>query len=286
MDKVIFEFLDYLELEKGLSSTSVKAYHTDLKLFIDYLKSKDVLSWDSVRNEHIKNYFVYLMRKDTKRSSLQRKAVAIRSLFDHLIETRNFRDNPAKRLTLSRSEKDLPHVLSQKQIDSMINEVSKNTKYGLRDSAIIETLYSSGLRISEFISLKVSQLDDENIKIKGKGNKERIVFLGKPAAMAINKYLYSLPRPKKKADEVFGLKQRMIQYILNKASKAAGIDPPATPHTLRHSYATHLLDNGCDLRTIQELLGHSSIATTQVYTHVANERKRREYIKSHPRSRF
>lgn len=284
MNELLMKFLQHTEIVRGLSQNTLKSYKYDITSLLIWLQKNKIEIWPHVTKEILIDYFSALKRQGIKYTSMQRKAACFKAFFAYLKNNSTVSQNPAEDLTPGRQPRPLPRVLTLKQIDSLIAAATKNKKTGLRDAAIIETLYSSGMRISELVSLKIRNLDGESIRIKGKGSKEREVFIGRPAYLAIIKYLGSLQYKKGLNDYIFGIKDDMIQNIVSAASLLAGIDPPATPHTLRHSYATHLLENNCDLRTIQELLGHSSISTTQIYTHVANEKKRKEYYKAHPRS--
>lgn len=286
MKSVIFSFLHDLSIARGFSANTVKSYGYDLSSLLTFLSKKGVSTWSAVTRDHLLDYFSTLKKSKIAPASLQRKAVCFNTFFEYLINNNSLSANPARDLVPGRQGRSLPHVLTVAQVNLLIETASKAPKTGLRDAAVIETLYSSGLRVSELVGLKIGQLEGESLRIRGKGSKDREVYIGKPAYLAILKYLGSRPKEKSKNDLIFAMGPRSIQRILNHASTLAGTEPPATPHTLRHSYATHLLENGCDLRTIQELLGHSSIATTQIYTHVANEKKRKEYIKAHPRSKL
>lgn len=277
-------FIKHLDIACGFSANTVKAYGYDLNSLLAFLSEKKATAWSAVTRDLLLNYFSTLKRAKIAPASLQRKAVCFNTFFEYLINNNSLSSNPARDLVPGRQGRSLPHVLTQQQVNHLIETASRTPKTGLRDAAIIETLYSSGIRVSELAGLKVGQLEGESLRIRGKGNKDREVYIGKPAYLAILKYLGSLPKNKQKSDRIFALGVRSVQRIFEQASAIAGLDPAATPHTLRHSYATHLLEGGADLRTIQDLLGHSSIATTQIYTHVANEKKRKEYIKAHPRS--
>lgn len=284
MKDSIRDYLKYLDIARNASTNTIKSYSSDLSSLLAFLWDSDVKEWTRVDRENIIDYFAFLKKAKANPSSMKRKAACFRSFFDYLKNKNGMSVNPADDMVTGRMGRKLPRLLSNKQIDLLISKAAESVKTGLRDVAIIETLYSSGMRISELVNLRVHQLDGESIRIKGKGNKEREIYIGKPAHLAVIKYLGSLPCPKKNKDDIFDISISLIQKLLKRVSVSCGIYPPASPHTLRHAYATHMLENGCDLRTIQELLGHSSIATTQIYTHVANEKKRKEYFKAHPRS--
>jgi integrase/recombinase XerC len=286
MNEQIRSFLRHLEIARGFSLNTVKAYGYDLTSLLTFLTQKSITTWPTVTRDHLLDYFATLKKAKVKPTSLQRKAVAFNTFFEYLINNKSLTINPVRDLVPGRQGRSLPHVLTIAQVNALITAATKAPKTGLRDAAVIETLYSSGLRVSELVGLKIGQLEGESLRIRGKGNKDREVYIGKPAYLAVIKYLGSLAKERGKNDRIFALGSRSVQRILNQASTLAGTEPPATPHTLRHSYATHLLEGGADLRTIQELLGHSSIATTQIYTHVANEKKRKEYTKAHPRSKL
>jgi site-specific recombinase XerD len=285
MNDSIVSYLQELEIAHGFAKNTVKAYAYDLGSLHEFLHQNQIQSWATVSREILLNYFAGLKKRGLKPASLQRKAVCFNSFFKYLFTSTKIKISPALYLFPSRAHRTLPHVLNEQQINSLISAAAAHSKTGLRDAAVIEMLYSSGLRVSELVQIRSNQLTGEVLRVRGKGSKEREVFVGKPAYLATIKYLGSL-QIKDKSNRIFSLTSRTIERILARTSLLANIDPAATPHTLRHSYATHLLAGGADIRVIQELLGHSNLSTTEIYTHLTNETKRREYIKAHPRSKL
>lgn len=283
MIPILTAFYQELDIAKGFAKNTVKSYAYDLGALHNYLHNLRVDSWAAVTRNMLIAYFAELKLKGLKSITLQRKAVCFGTFFNYLIVQKRIIINPANNIFPSKTKRTLPQVLTEQQINRLLEVASESPKTALRDVAIIETLYSSGLRVSELTQLHANQLSGENLRVMGKGSKEREVFIGKPAYLAIIKYLGSQNLIGRNS-RIFSFTSRTIQRVLNNASKKAQIDPPATPHTLRHSYATHLLAGGADIRIIQELLGHEHLATTEIYTHVAHETKKREYKKAHPRN--
>jgi len=262
---------------------------SDLTDFTDYLKinNNNAFDWSDLARSQVLDYFESLRKHDNfKPATLQRKAAALRLFLDYLVTQGVLSTNPAKGLQVAKFQRSLPKVLTLQEVDKLLKMASQSPNTGLRDVAIIELLYSSGVRISELLSLTVDQIDGDFLRVTGKGGKPREVFIGEFARVAVYKYLASCNPPKSNADPIFDITRSWAFKLLARYSHLGGISPAASPHTLRHSFATHMLENNGDLRAIQELLGHSSIVTTQIYTHVSKEKKRREYIKSHPRSKL
>jgi site-specific recombinase XerD len=283
MYTAIESFLQFIDLARGRAQLTLAAYRSDLDLFHDFLIDRQVNDWSAVTQTLLLEYFQQLKRHRSQPATMRRKAVTLRLFFAYLKNNNSITVDPTKELHLSRVHKDLPDTLTIEQVERLIAAAKHSrSKTSLRDTAIIEVLYSSGLRVNELAGLTQRQIQGDTLRVRGKGNKEREVYIGRVAQAALQSYLTSLPRPPR--GPLFGLRPRMIQYLLNRYSAAAGLDPAATPHTLRHSFATHMLDAGSDLRTIQDLLGHSSIATTQIYTHVSKDKKREEFFTTHPRS--
>jgi integrase/recombinase XerD len=290
-------FLNHCAVERGLSKNSVAAYRRDLTKFSDYLQSQ-TLTLQGISSSGITDFVSHLRKSGLGDSSIARHVVAIRSLFAFLSKDLGIA-NVAKEITPPRSPKRLPKALSISEIESLIASNSDDIG-GVRDRALIETLYATGARVSEIVQLDTSDIsksDNETVtvKVKGKGGKERLVPLGKFAQHALEQYLTrsrpSLVRsPHQIAlflNEKRGsrLSRQSAWQIVMSAAQRAGLEKDISPHALRHSFATHLLDGGADIRVVQELLGHSSVTTTQIYTLVTIDKLRESYASAHPRSR-
>lgn len=290
-------FLNHCAVERGLSKNSVAAYRRDLTKFSDYLQSQ-TLTLQGISTSGITDFVSHLRKSGLGDSSIARHVVAIRSLFAFLSKDLGIA-NVAKEITPPRIPKRLPKALSISEIESLIASNSDDIG-GVRDRALIETLYATGARVSEIVQLDISDISkSENetvtVKVKGKGGKERLVPLGKFAQHALEQYLTrsrpSLVRsPHQIAlflNEKRGsrLSRQSAWQIVMSAAQRAGLEKDISPHALRHSFATHLLDGGADIRVVQELLGHSSVTTTQIYTLVTIDKLRESYASAHPRSR-
>ncbi|MDI6861244.1 MAG: site-specific tyrosine recombinase XerD [Caldisericia bacterium] len=286
----LFEtFISYLEFEKEFSKNTILSYKNDLDDFKEYLEliKKDIYEIDK---KDAFNYLIFLSKKKLKPSSLRRKISAIRSFYKFLIREELILTDPTQDLVFPKNEKKLPQVLTVEEIEKLINVIDNKTLKGKRDRAIVELLYSSGLRVSEIINLKVSDLDFENnyLKCFGKGSKERIVPFGELAKTYIVDYLEERKKLKIESEFLFinkkgeKLLRQHINNILKRYSKKAKLKKRVHPHMLRHSFATHLLERGADLRSVQELLGHVDISTTQIYTHLTKDYLREIYLNTHP----
>ena len=294
----ISDFKDYLKIERGLSENSISAYENDLNKLKSFLKSNSgKLSPLNVDSNHIKE-FIYHISKEVKANSQSRMISGIRSFFNYLLFEKLIKTNPISNIESPKLQRKLPSTLSVAEINLMINNIDKTKKESVRNVAIIETLYGCGLRVSELIDLKISDLyfDEDFIKVTGKGNKQRLVPINDFNKKCINSYLLD-SRSKINIDPKFSdilylnrygrkLTRAMIFTIIKNLSKEAGIKKNISPHTFRHSFATHLLENGADLKTIQQLLGHESITTTEIYMHLDNKALANVMNKFHPRSRF
>lgn len=293
MENQIDLFLDHLSVERGFSRNTLSAYSRDLADLHTELLKAGITSWEEVSRDHISGYIEKLGSEISPRSRA-RKLAAFRSFFKFLEVTGRVRTNPASLVRFPKLDLHLPKVLGMADIEALLARPNPATPLGQRDKAMFELLYASGLRVSELASLQLRQvfLDPGYVLVLGKGDKERLVPMGEQAADALKTYLQD-GRPKlvKKgsAREVFvnargnGLSRQGIWKIIKQHALVAGITCNITPHMLRHSFATHLLENGADLRSLQMMLGHSDISTTQIYTHVARERLKEIHRKFHPR---
>lgn len=293
MRKYIFDFIHYLKSEKNASFHTERSYLSDLEQFTDFLDGKDATEID---HQMLRQFIAHLMKNKTKKSSIARKLSAIRSFFKYLNREGILAGNPARLLTTPRREKRLPAVLTvddaQRLMEAPSTTVHDDRDTIFRDRAVLETLYSTGIRASELTGMNRDDIDrtDRLVRIRGKGRKERIVPIGQKALDAVDSYLNS-KRNHKDAAAIFTgpsgkrLTARTVQRILENYRKSLGLTQKASPHTLRHSFATHLLESGADLRAIQELLGHASLSTTQRYTHLNLDSLMETYDKAHPRAR-
>lgn len=285
-------FLNYLKVYKNYSELTIKNYYNDLTEFSLYIK-KDLTR---VKKEDIKSYLKYLFDKDNSNRTVSRKISTLKSFYKYLKENDVIKSSPALSIKYPKADKKLPNFVHYNELESMINATKKDTFYE-RDDSIIELMYATGVRVSELVNIKLDDIDFEtnSIRILGKGSYMRTVYFGEYARDAIFKYMNDL-RIKllngKESEYLFlnkngnNITTRGIQKIIDKIVSETEVKTKVSPHTLRHTFATHLLDNGCDLRSVQELLGHKNINTTEVYTHVTSERLKDVYFKSHPRGRF
>ena len=295
MKVLLKEFLNYLTVERGLSKNTISSYGTDLAHFIVYLGAKGVSDIDRLKRQEIMNYLLSLKEKDISSNSISRALVSIKMFYKFLMQERLAKEDVAGVLESPKLVRPLPNVLGMTEVDKLLSAPDTRDWMGIRDKAALELMYATGMRVSELVELKMEglNLDVGFIKCVGKGSKERIVPLGKAAKEALERYIEKV-RPKliksKQDSHVFisrlGKKiSRMTFWKMIKTNaKKARIKKDVTPHTLRHSFATHLLERGADLRVVQELLGHADIATTQVYTHINKERLKSIHRQFHPRA--
>jgi len=291
MKKILSKFLEYLEYQKEYSSNTLKAYETDILQFLNFLKKGKIRSFKEVEYRVFLD-FISSLKSDERytEKSIARKVASIKAFFKFLHSRRLIKNNPALLLYTPKVPEKLPDFLSEEEVVKIIESPKGSSWQTLRDRAILELLYSTGIRVGELVSLTVKDINfaDETIKVKGKGKKERIVPVGTPAMKALIEYIEQ--KPYSRVDAVFlnkygkTLTERSVERLVDKYSKKAGIGKKVTPHTFRHSFATHMLNRGADLRTVQELLGHERITTTQIYTHLTLEKLREFYNKAHPRA--
>jgi len=292
-DPLAEEFLRYLEVERNASPRTLIAYRHALG---DFRAQKNVRSWRNCRADDFRDYLFELMKKSQARSYIRLQFSAFRTFYRFLVERKNLRKDPVRELQLPKPEKKLPLVLTRQQIDELLTAPLRAPKHRaapawmpVRDAAILELFYSSGLRLSELASLNVADLDiyTESVRVLGKGRKERVCPVGAPALEVVSHYraaanVQSGPLFINKLRR--RISPRSIWLILKRYLRHTSIPIAVSPHKLRHSFATHLLDRGADLRSVQALLGHASLSTTQIYTHVTIERLKKAYAGAHPRA--
>jgi integrase/recombinase XerD len=289
-------FLAFIELEKGAARNTVAAYQRDLVQCAAFLARKGARDWTTVGSAQLSDWLYDLSSREFAVASLARKLAAVRALFRHLVRERRRADDPTELLSGPRRVRRAPETLNVQEVGRLVEAPPIGDQYGVRDRAILELAYSSGLRASELSGLTLTQVDLENgfVRVFGKGSKERVVPLGNSARTAIANYLHSA-RPRlvkpRTGSALFlsergrAISRKTIWALVKKHARRAGLTRPVKTHLLRHSFATHLLSGGADLRAIQEMLGHASITTTQIYTAVEARRLVSEHAKFHPRSR-
>lgn len=293
MKQEIDLFCRYLETERNVSAHTLKAYLTDLDLFHAFIRKElgGAAEASAVTHLHVRRYLALLHKEYTK-STVGRKLAAIRSFFKYLVREGTVKKNPAGLVSTPKKEKKVPFHLNIDEITSLVTAPKGQEILALRDRAILETLYSSGLRVSELTSLNIGGVDLEEglVRVMGKGGKERIVPIGSKARGALSDYLARRGNPPFEAPLMLNarggrLTSRSVGRIIERYILMLSTMKKVSPHTLRHTFATHLLEGGADLRAIQELLGHASLSTTQKYTHVSIDRLMEVYDKAHPKAR-
>jgi len=295
MKNLLNEFINHLVVERRLAKNTVDAYSRDIKRFINFFRLRSPKDLSDIIRDDINNYLSNFRKEKLLASSQARHLVSIKMFFRFLVNEELIEKNPTENIESPSLTRKLPETLSFEEVEKLLKKPDKNHPLGLRDSAMIELLYATGVRVSELISLTINDINLEvgYIISMGKGSKQRIIPLGEEASLRLKNYLES-SRPlliKGKAiNELFVNRQgdKMTRQgfwkIIKKYAKAAGIAKEISPHSLRHSFATHLLEGGADLRSVQKMLGHADISTTQIYTHIIKERLRTIYDKYHPRA--
>lgn len=296
MQPYVEDFLHYLVVEKGLAANTIQAYKRDLRYFDSFLEIEGITDPNSITRGTVVAFIAFARDADKSPRTIARYLASLRSFFHFLLHDQKMDHDPMIQIETPKQTKALPKVLHLEEVEKLLAAPDPNSILGLRDQAMLEILYATGLRVSELIHLKLDDLHLHMgfIQTIGKGDKERIIPLGHTATAVLTKYLEEarpkLRKPKYRNDYVFlnhhggGLTRQGFWKLLKHLAQKAGIDKPITPHTLRHSFATHLLENGADLRSVQELLGHADISTTQIYTHVTKLRLQDVYKKYHPRA--
>lgn len=289
------EFTNYITVERGLAPNTLESYGRDLRQYLDYVRKKKGISITEATNATVGGYLLYLQAKGRAASTISRSLAAIKAFYHFLVREQIIPRDPTINLDAPKQEKKLPHVLTVESVNKLLEQPDLKTPAGIRDRTMLEVLYATGLRVTELVTLKIPDvnLTEGYIRCMGKGSKERIVPLGSVAVKYIRfyldharKFLASDPAE----DTLFlnhhgyGLTRQGFWKIIKKYAEKTGGCEVITPHTIRHSFATHLLENGADLRAVQEMLGHADISTTQIYTHLTKNRLKSVYDKTHPRA--
>lgn len=290
------QFKSYLQLEKSLSDNSVQAYLRDIEKLISFLQEQKIdIEPQKVTYAHLAQFIVFINELGLEERSQARIISGIRAFFKFLLLEDEIKDDPSQLLETPKLTRKLPSVLNIEEIDAILNSITQDTEQGTRNKTIIEVLYGCGLRVSELVNLKLSDIywSDEFLKVTGKGNKERLVPIGRSAQKALRIYIEEYRKKSKKVNEKHNdvvfvnnrggkLSREMIFLMIKKVCDNAGISKTISPHTFRHSYASHLVDGGADLRDVQLLLGHESITTTEIYTHLDKEYLHTVIMSFHP----
>ncbi|MDD3987379.1 MAG: site-specific tyrosine recombinase XerD [Candidatus Omnitrophica bacterium] len=294
MKELIDTFLNYLSIERGLSNNTIISYREDLNNYLTFIENKNIDSLSKISKDNITGFMLAQRDKGIAPNSVARRLAAIRMFHRFLARERILKNDPSTLVDSPKLWKRVPDALTLNEVEALIAQPNVHNSQGTRDRAILETLYATGMRVSEAVNLKKDNvnLDIGFLRCIGKGDKERIIPLGKKAIASISRYIKE-SRPKflkDKASEFLfvsrsgkKISRQSFWKIIKKYAKLARIKKPIKPHTLRHSFATHLLEHGADLRSVQEMLGHSDISTTQIYTHVNKDRLKSVHRQFHPR---
>ena len=295
MHETLLKFIDEIENEKHYSDLTIKGYLADLTVFIEYLNENNIKKFNDIEYNNIRMFIKYLYDLNYKNTTISRHISALKSFFKYLKLNNIISNNPCTLISNPKKEKRLPKYLNYNDTEQLLNAFDNSNYIGLRNSLILEILYSTGIRVSEITNIKFKDINmsDKTIKIKGKGNKERYAYFGTKCSKLIKEYCKnSYPKLNKYNLEYLILSktgkkinERQIRDIVDEAATLSHIDMKISPHVLRHTFATHMLNEGADLKSVQELLGHENLSTTQVYTHLSNDRIRNIYLKTHPRAK-
>ncbi len=295
MKSLVEEFIHYLAVERGLADNTLDSYNRDLNQFMVFLEKEQVKDVQKATRNVIMSYLLFLQKRGRATATVSRHLAALKSFYHFLLREKHIEKDPTANLESPKLEKKLPRILTVNEVEMLLNQPKGSDPAALRDKAMLELLYATGIRVSELIYLDVNHinLDMGYVRCFGKGSKERIVPVGSFARKCVSEYLQKgrVKLIKNKTEQALFVNQhgrRLTRQgfwkIIKKYARRAGISKEITPHTLRHSFATHLLENGADLRSVQEMLGHADITTTQIYTHLTKGRLREVYAKSHPRA--
>lgn len=295
MEKEINKFIEYLKYQRNYSDFTCNNYKKDLNEYNSFVLSNKI-NYKNMDYNDAKEYVIYLNKKNDAKSTISRKLSSLRTFYKYLVLNNKVKSNPFLLVSSPKKEKRIPKFINYNNMEEILNVPNIKTKEGQRERVILEVLYASGVRVSELVNIKLKDIDfsNKNILIFGKGSKERLVSFGDYALEYINLYLKegrNLLLDGVKSDYLIvgkkseKLTTRRVEQIIDDIIKRTSIKLNITPHMFRHTFATHLLDNGCDLLVVQELLGHASLSSTEIYTHVSNEHLREVYLKCHPRNK-
>ncbi|MBM4054394.1 MAG: tyrosine recombinase XerC [Planctomycetes bacterium] len=289
MQGFVDRYLAYIENDKNYSPQTLRAYRNDLNQYLSFLKDEGCTDLSTVSRLQLRQYLAFLKKQNPSKTTIARKLTSIRSLYKFLCQHGILEINPVENIKTPKSDKKLPKFMSINDTENLLNQPDDGKLPGLRDKAIMETLYSTGMRVSELVGMNITDIDFHGgvVKVRGKGRKERILPIGSHALNAIQAYMEKRGSDNEALflNRFSGrLTERSVARMIEKYMKKAAMNLRVSPHTFRHSFATHLLDCGADLRAVQEFLGHSSLSTTQIYTHVTTERMKEVYDKAHPRA--
>ncbi len=295
MDSLVDSYLHYLVVEKGLSRNTIESYGRDLRVFLDFVEGRGIRSFRQVTRGDVLAFLKELQGRGLSVRSVSRALISLRGLFRFLLLEGHLEEDPVEEMEIPRPPRSLPHVLSLQEVERILEAPDPSTPLGVRDRAMLELLYATGMRVSELAGLPPEGVDIQVgfARVKGKGDKERVIPIGEVAKERLDLYLKEgRPRLLKGRESPYlfvnrqgrGLSRQGIWKLIKRYALEAGVLTPITPHTLRHSFATHLLERGADLRFVQVMLGHADISTTQIYTHVNQEYLRRLYQEYHPRA--
>lgn len=293
MEEIQKKFLNMLKVERNFSDHTLKAYHDDLIQFNQFLE-QELLNLRTFEYKDARNYLSYLYSNNLKRTTVSRKISTLRTFYEFWMTQDASVNNPFIQLVHPKKEQYLPQFFYEEEMEALFNTVSSDVKKGLRDRVVIELLYATGIRVSELVNIKFTDLDMNlpGVKVLGKGNKERFVPFGEFCRQSIEQYLEEFKPLKSKSHPYLivnmqgdPITERGVRYLLNDVVKRTAGITEIHPHKLRHTFATHLLNQGADLRTVQSLLGHVNLSTTGKYTHVSNQQLRKVYLNAHPRAK-
>ncbi len=294
MKELITTFLDYLSVERGLSQNTIVSYQKDLSSYVNFLTGRAIDSLSKTNKNDVINFMLSQKDRGLSPNSIARRLAAIKVFYRFLVRERILKNDPTSLVDSPKLWKKIPQTLSLNEVDALLRQPNIRDRQGIRDKAILETLYATGMRVSEAVNLKIDNvnLDIGFLRCIGKGNKERVIPVGTKAVGSLKRYIEA-SRPQllrnKESEFLFlsrfgkRISRQSLWKLIKKYAKAARIKTPVRPHVLRHSFATHLLEGGADLRSVQEMLGHSNISTTQIYTHINKERLKSIHKMFHPR---
>ena len=291
--KYLEDYLHFLKYEKNYSEDTINSYEIDILEYLNYCEDNNI-SIENAKYNDVSSFLMDLNNRKEKATTLSRKISSLRGFYKFLMREEVVPDNPFTLVKAPKKEKKLPRFFYYNELEELFDACDLSTPLGIRDRAILEVFYSSGIRVSELVNIKESDVSGKEMRIFGKGSKERIVYLGEYAIEAIDNYLNNSYRELNVNNSEYlflnnngnKLTTRGVRYILDKVIEKTSVNKKISPHMLRHSFATHLLNEGCDILSVQELLGHESLSATAIYTHVTTDRLKEVYYKSHPRARI